>query len=77
VMVLVEAQPTQGAWLWHGMASVGGKVVNDIYGSDRAGVLDDCLCAVAEAGIEVEPGENDHAGLPTPTDPKGTENERA
>lgn len=36
---------------WHGMAFAGGKVVNDITGSDRAVVAQDCWDALDEAGV--------------------------
>jgi hypothetical protein len=39
---------------WHGRATVDGEVVNSIIGSTRAVVLDDCICAVAAAGVDVE-----------------------
>lgn len=56
-LVLVEpifGDPCTGDASWHGMAFAGGKVVNDIVGPNRLGVFDDCLSALAAAGIDVE-----------------------
>ena len=54
-LVLVEPRFTAGADgpTWHGMAFAGGVVVNDIEGTNRAIVLEDCWDALAAAGIEV------------------------
>ena len=54
-LVLVEPIFAPGRVLWRGMAFVGGKVVNDITGINRAGVLDDCWCALDAAGVSTEP----------------------
>ena len=54
-LVLVEPVYAPGRVLWHGMAFAAGEVVNDITGLDRAGVLDDCWCALDEASISTEP----------------------
>ena len=39
---------------WHGMAFVNGQTVNNIKGMDRTVVLEDCIDAVAAAGVDVE-----------------------
>jgi hypothetical protein len=54
-LVLVEPVFAPGGVLWHGMAFVAGENVNDITGTDRAVVLDDCWCSIDAAGVSVEP----------------------
>jgi hypothetical protein len=56
--VCVAVEPIFGETvMWHGMAFAGGKCVNDITGTDRSVVIDDCLCALAAADVEVGSGD--------------------
>lgn len=56
VLVLAEPLFGPGSVSWHGMAFAGGAVINDVIGSTRTVVLEECLSALDEAGIEVETG---------------------
>jgi hypothetical protein len=53
VLVLAEPRFGDGQVLWHAMGFVAGEPHNDIVGTNRAVVLDDCLSAVAAQGVEL------------------------